>query len=222
MHTLPIKYKKILLTLIVAFILSISVTLILQYAESTQIESLTINTSFNVSNETVFSRPYEGFVKKGFFDSVVSVYVYLFSPYAKYWDEFNVWMSLDNSSWVSVPFLDFTTENFDEMANLGLISLGDPELNIYPKYYVPPQHILNLPDNVTKQDLFDLKVYGAFRRQAIPSDTTQWILTFFAVFGFIGFILSAFFSGKESKSQKITEEKKSSKPKKRKRKKKSS
>ena len=207
-----------------ALILSIAVTFILQYVERTQIESLTINTMINVSNEIVFGRPYEGFVKKGYFDSVASVYIYLFFPYSKCWDTFNAWMSLDNSSWISVPFLDSITENYDEMANLGLINLGNPELTIYQKYYVPPQDII-LPPNVTKQDLANLKAYGTIRKQPIPLDTTQWILAFFAVFGFIGFILTTFFSGKDSSlaSQKIVgkKKKKSSKPKKGKEKKKS-
>jgi hypothetical protein len=186
-----------------AFILSIVATLILQHVESTQIESFTLTTTITISNETIFSPPYEAFVKKGYFDSVATVYVYLYSPYATCWETFNVWMSLDNSSWVIVPFLNFTTNNYTQMANLGLINLGNPQLKIYQKHYVPPQTIF-LPSNVTKQEASNLNAYAFFKKQATPSDTVQWIMVFFAVFGFIGWILSLFFLEKDSSEKNIT------------------
>jgi len=197
MQTLSIQFRKVLLMFVVALILSIVVTFVLQYAESTQVESLALTTMITISNETMFSAPFEAFVKKGYFDSVATVYVHLSSPYANCWNTFNVWMSLDNSSWVNVPFLESTTKNYSQMANLGLINLGDPKLTIYQKHYVPPQTIL-LPPNVTKQDASDLEANVVIKRQAIPSDTTQWILVFFTAFGFVGFILTLFFSGKDS------------------------
>jgi hypothetical protein len=202
--TLLSRYRRILLIIVVALVLGIIVTLILQYTESTQIESLTLTTTITISNETVFSLPYEGFVKKGYFDSVATVYVYLSSPYANCWKTFNVWMSLDNSSWLIVPFLESTTNNYSQMANLGFINLGNPQLTIYQKHYVPPQTVL-LPPNATAQDASNLTAYAVVKKQAIPADTIQWILVFFAVFGAIGFILSLFFSGKDSnfKSQNI-------------------
>jgi hypothetical protein len=108
--------------------------------------------------------------------------MYLSSPYANYWETFNVWMSLDNVSWVDVPFLESTTNNKSQMANLGLINLGNPKLTIYQKNYVPPQTIL-LPPNVTTQDASNLKANGVVKREATPSDTTQWILVFLTIFG---------------------------------------
>jgi hypothetical protein len=204
----------VVIALVIAFILSIVVTFILQYAESTQVESLILNTTITISNETTFSAPFEAFVKKGYFDSVATVNVHLFSPYANCWNTFNAWMSLDNSSWVNVPFLESTTKNYSQMANLGLINLGDPKLTIHQKYYVPPQTIL-LPPNVTKQDLSDLKANVVIKRQIIPSDTTNWILVFFAVFGgvssVIGVILGLHFSGKDSNSNTQNAEKRGKK-----------
>jgi hypothetical protein len=85
------------------------------------------------------------------------------------------------------------------MANLGLINLGDPQLTIYQKFYVPPQTIL-LPPNVTKEDASVLKSNVLIKKQATPADTTLWILVFFAVFGFIGSILALLFSVKDSNS----------------------
>jgi hypothetical protein len=216
-QTLSVQYKKVLIIIFVALIPSIALTLILQHLESTQIESFTLNTTISVSNETTFSHPYEGFVKKGYFDSVAIVYVYLFSPYASGWDTFNAWMSLDNSSWTSVPFLNSTTENYNKMANLGPINLGDPKLTIYQKYHVPPQDIRH-PPNVTIQDLTNLKADVTIRMQATPSDRIQWILVFFAVFGVIGWIVTLFKERLESKSSKYSKKKKkktSRKPKKR-------
>ena len=193
------KLAKILLIIVLAFALSIVVTLVLQYAESTQIEELTSTTTITISNETTFGSPSKAFVKKSYFDSVGEVYVYMSSPYASYWNTFNVWMSLDNSSWTIVPFLESTTNNRTQMANLGLISLGNLQLTIYQKYYIPPQTIL-LPPNVTKEDASNLKSNVLVKRQSTPADTTQWILVFFTVFGVIGFILDFLFSGKDSNS----------------------
>jgi hypothetical protein len=173
---------KIVIALVIAFFFSVGLTFLLQYSESTQVESLTITTTITISNQTTFSLPYEGFVKKGFFDSVATIYMYLSSPYANYWETFNVWMSLDNVSWVDVPFLESTTNNKSQMANLGLINLGNPKLTIYQKNYVPPQTIL-LPPNVTTQDASNLKANGVVKREATPSDTTQWILVFLTIFG---------------------------------------
>ena len=174
-------------------------TFVLQYVESTQIEELTSTTTITISNGTMFGPPFKAFVKKGYFDSIAEVYVYMSSPYADCWNTFNVWMSLDNSSWAIVPFLEYTTDNRTQMANLGLINLGNPQLTIYQKYYIPPQTIL-LPPNVTKEDASVLKSNVLIKKQATPADTTQWILVFFAVFGFIGFILVLLFPSKDSNS----------------------
>ena len=207
MQTLLSKTSKILLIIVLAFVLafflSIAVTLFFQYAESTQIETFTSTIKITISNETMLGSPYKAFVKKGYFDSVGEVYVYMSSPYASYWNTFNVWMSLDNSSWTIVPFLESTTNNRTQMANLGLISLGNPQLTIYLKYYIPPQTIL-LPPNVTKEDASNLNTKVLVKKQATPADTTQWILVFFTVFsvvfGVIGVILGLLFSGKDSNS----------------------
>ena len=193
------KFPKILLIIVIALVFSIVVTFVLQYTESTQIEELTSTTTITISNETTFGSPSNAFVKKGYFDSVGEVYVYMSSPYANYWNTFNVWMSLDNSSWTIVPFLESTTDNRTQMANLGLINLGNPQLTIYQKCYIPPQTIL-LPPNVTKQDASNIKSNVLIKKQATPADTTQWILVFFAVFGFIGFFLGLLFSAKYSNS----------------------
>lgn len=201
------QFRKILpiiaVALVIAFVLSIVVTFVLQYTESTQIEELTSTTTITISNETTFCSPFKAFVKKGYFDSVGEVYVYMSSPYANGWNTFNFWMSLDNSSWTIVPFLESATNNRTQIANLGLINLGNPQLTIYQKCYIPPQTIL-LPPNVTKQDASNIKSNILVKKQATPADTTQWILVFFAVFGIIfsviGVILGLLFSGKDSNS----------------------
>lgn len=86
------------------FVLSIVVTYVLEYVEGTQIESLASPTTMTISNETIFGSPFKALVEKGSFDSVGEVYVYMSSPYVNDWNTFNVWMSLDNSSWMIVPF----------------------------------------------------------------------------------------------------------------------
>jgi hypothetical protein len=203
------KFRKTLLIIVIAFVLSIVVTSVLQYLESTQIEQLTATTTITISNETTFGSPFEAFIKKGFFDSVGEVYVYMSSPYANCWNTFNVWMSLNNSSWTIVPFLESTTNNRTQMANLGLVNLGDPQLTIYQKSYVPPQTIL-LPPNVTKEDASELKSNVLIKKQATPADKTQWILVFFAAFSVIEVILDRLFPSKDSDStaQKVGKRKK--------------
>lgn len=199
MQNLLSKFPRNLLIIIVAFCLSFAVTSVLQYAESTQIEELSSTTTITISNETTFGSPFKAFVKRGYFDSVADVYVYIASPYANYWNTFSIWMSLDNSSWIVVPFLESNTDDRTQMANLGRIKLGDPQLTIYQKYFVPPQTIL-LPPNVTKEDASVLTSNVLIKKQATPADTTQWILVFFAVFGTLGYILDRLFSVKSSNS----------------------
>jgi hypothetical protein len=152
------KFRRILLTiviaLVVALVLSYIVTNALEYYESTQVVQLTSTYTYNIWNETELAQPFEAVVKKGSFDSIAEVYGYLYSPYASYWNTFSIWESLDNSSWISVPFLNFTTNNHSQMAYLGVIDLSNPHLTVYQKYYIPPQAI-SLPLNVTPQDILN-------------------------------------------------------------------
>ena len=87
-------------------------------------------------------------------------------------------MSLDNSSWVKVPFLTMDTNNLTQMAYLGGITLTEPQLKIYVKYYVPSQTIF-IPPNVTKEEVLFIKANVLIKKEATPQDTTIWILTFF-------------------------------------------
>lgn len=196
--------KAVIIALVVAFIVSIVSTLAFQYYEGTQIEYLTSpTTTITISNETTFSPPFEGLVRKGSFDSIAKVYVCMSCPYANLWKTFNIWMSLDNSSWVIVPFLESTTNDPNQMAFLGLVNFDNPKLTIYQKSFVPPQTVL-LPPNVTAQDVSSMKSNVLVKKVATPADTTQWILTFFAVFGFafsiVAFVLSVYSSLKDSES----------------------
>ena len=180
---------KLLYGIVIPFILSLVMTFTLQYVESTRVEQLTFTTTITISNETRYGSPCKAFVEKGWFDSVGEVYVYLSSPYASYWKIFNVWMSLDNSSWTSVPFLESDTNNLTQMASLGFINLGNPQLTIYVKYYIPPQ-TLRVPPGVTKEDLSIWKANVLIKKRATPADRGLWITVFFGVFAFISYILS--------------------------------
>ena len=191
---MPLRFPKVsrlklLYGIVIPFILSLVMTFTLQYVESTRVEQLTFTTTITISNETRYGSPCKAFVEKGWFDSVGEVYVYLSSPYAGYWKIFNVWMSLDNSSWTSVPFLESDTNNLTQMASLGFINLGDPQLTIYVKYYIPPQ-TLRVPPGVTKEDLSIWKANVLIKKRATPADRGLWITVFFGVFAFISYILS--------------------------------
>jgi len=193
---LPFRFSKIMRSIllrciVIPFIFSLGMTFVLQHIESTQIEQLTFTTTITISNETRYGSPCKAFVKKGWFDSAGEVYAYMSSPYASYWNTFNIWMSLDNSSWTPVPFLESDTDNLTQMASLGFINLGNPQLTIYLKYYIPPQTIL-LPSGVTKEDASILKSNVLIKKRATPADRMQWITIFLAVFAFIGYILNSF------------------------------
>jgi hypothetical protein len=202
------KFRRILLTIAIALLIALALSLImtnaLQYYESTQVVQLTSQYTYTIFNATQLAQPFEAVVKKGSFDSIAEVYGFLYSPYASYWNTFNIWESLDNSSWISVPFLNFTTNDHAQMANLGVIDLSNPHLRVYQKYYIPPQAI-TLPLNVNPQDILNgLLNYIVYQREPTPADTTTWYLTFFAVFGvvfsIIGVILSLFLPTKDSNS----------------------
>jgi len=197
MHSFFSELRKKIRTLAVLFILSIVVTFAIQHIEGTQVESLVPTTTITISEETVFAPTYEAFVKKGFFESIAKVYVCLSSPYVSCWKTFNVWMSLDNSSWIAIPFLESPTNDTAQMAMLGFIQLDNPQIKIYQKYYIPPQTIY-LPVNVTKQDAYDLKSNVVVKKEATPADRIQWIIAFFAVFAFIDVIWNRLFSRKAS------------------------
>ncbi|MEM3673727.1 MAG: hypothetical protein QW468_05870 [Candidatus Bathyarchaeia archaeon] len=109
------------------------------------------------------------------------------SPYANYWNTFNFWMSLDNPSWKDIPFMESITDDLTQMAYPGRISLSDPQLTIYQKYYVPPQTLL-LPLNVTKEDVSNIRANVLVKLQATPADRTQWILAFITMFGLVASI----------------------------------
>ena len=181
--------SKLLYGIVIPFILSLVTTFTLQYVEGTRVEQLTFTTTITISNETRYGSPCKAFVEKGWFDSVGEIYVYMSSPYASYWNIFNVWMSIDNSSWTSVPFLESDTNNLTQMASLGFINLDNPQLTIYVKYYIPPQTLL-LPPGVTKEDLSEWKSNVLIKKRATPADRGLWITVFFGVFAFISYILS--------------------------------
>lgn len=175
----------IVIALVIALLLSLVLVNVLEYYESTQAIQSTSTTTFTVSNETSFATPFETVIEKGYFDSIGEVYVYLYSPYASDFVTLDVWMCRDNSSWVSVPFLNFTTENYTQMADLGVIELSNPNLTIYQKYYFPPQ-APNLPANVAKQDaLNSVHSYVTVHRLATPTDRTNWFSTFLTIFGVV-------------------------------------
>jgi hypothetical protein len=176
--------KIIGVVLLAVLFVSLVITFVWNYVDETRIEFITSETVIEIWNQTRYDSPVEAFVNKGFFDSVGQVYAYLNSPYANYWGNFSAWVSLDNASWVSLPFLESVTSNRTEMANLGFISLSNPQLTVYLKHYVPPQTV-PLPPNVTKEDASILTVHILVKKETTAADKTQWILVFSTVFGVI-------------------------------------
>lgn len=191
---LPVIVKRLILIFVPSLFFGLLTTFVVQYVESTQIEQLTFTTTITISNETTFSSPFEAFVKQGAFDSVGKVYAYMSSPYANYWNIFNIWMSLNNNySWTKVPFLTSDTSNITQMAYLGSINFADPQLKIYVKSYIPPQTIF-LPPNVTKEEASALKANVLIKKEATPQDTTKWFLTFSALFSTVLAVITAIFT----------------------------
>lgn len=193
--------KVVVISLLLALVTSVIVTLILQYNEGTQAESLiSPNSTLTIANDIFYDPPHDVLVKKGYFDSIGKVYVHFSSPYISYWKTLKVWMSLDNLTWVEIPFLPSTTENTSQMALLGVINLANPQFTLYQKSYIPPQGMI-IPPPITPEEVSHFQANVLIRKEPTPSDTATWIVAFFSiflgVFGAIGFVLNIYFPEKE-------------------------
>lgn len=176
------RVRKVLL-LGIAALLALLATLTLQYFLSLQIENPKVTFNYPISNETIYATPIE-VVTNGpaYFESVGRIYAYQTSLYADAFRIFNVWLSLDNSSWTRIPLLLSQTDNRTEMADLGLIQLNKPVIEIYLKYYIPPQTFA-YPINATKAEIEDsFKGFIQIVRQPTSNDTALSIFAFFIFF----------------------------------------
>ena len=146
----PKRIRTIILILLFSLVASGILTSVWSYAEDTRIELISSQSRLVISNQTRYDTPIQAFVNKGFFDSAGRVYVYLSSPYANCWSEFNAWVSIDNASWVDLPFKVSLTDNRSEMADLGFISLTNPQLKIHIMHHIPPQ-TTSIPSDVSDE-----------------------------------------------------------------------
>lgn len=213
--------KRNFLLLVMSAFFALAANWILQQFVSLRVYSYNPRTAFTISNETVTSPPLDIFTTgPSLFASVGRVHAYLSSPYASAFKIFDIWMSLDNSTWTRIPLLSSQTSNRTQMADLGLVGLDNPHIVVYTKYYIPPQTLVH-PINATKVEIENsFTGYIQLVRQATSRDTTQSVLTFFVFFGII-LQVSDFLLKRRGSERSEKEEKRISKQTKRKSRKKS-
>lgn len=170
----------------IAALLALPTTWMLQYFLSLQVENPKVTYKYPISNEIIYGSPIE-IVTNGpsYFESVGRIYAYMTSRYADAFVIFNVWLSLDNSSWTRVHLLTSEIDNRSEMADLGLVQLDKPTIKMYVKYYIPPQTFA-YPINATKAEIeASFKGFIQIARQPTSNDTALSIFTFFIFFALI-------------------------------------
>jgi hypothetical protein len=170
------KYKRKLMWLGVAVLLTPPTIWVLQFVFGLQVETPRVTYNYTVLNETVYAAPINVETNgPAPFESAGRIYAYQTSPYADAFTTYDYWLSTDNSSWVKVPLLSSKTDNRSEMANLGLIPLDTPTIKLYVKYYIPPQEFTH-PVNATKAEIEQSFVgYMQIVRQPTQTDTFELI-----------------------------------------------
>jgi len=177
---------RVSLIILLSSLFAIATTQSVQYLESLQVESSTLSSSFTMANETIFFPPVQIDTNgPGYFESVGRIYAYFSSPYASVFNNFSVWMSLDNSSWTKVPLLPLQTDNRTKMGDLGLVGLDNFRIRIYVKYYFPPQTIYTPPNSPEVDIKGSFKGYIQIVKEPTRRDTINWLFLFFTFFAVI-------------------------------------
>lgn len=176
------------------------VTHVLEYVGKLDIESYEAPAAFTISPETRYFSIQIRTKGPSYFNSIGRIYVYFSSPCANFFETFEVAMSLDNASWVNIPFYSFQSNDYSKFADLGLIGLDGLVITIYGRYHIPPQ-TMNLPSNVTKEDVLNgLKGNISIRKEIAPRDATVEFLVGITLFGAILRVLDLLFLKKEGNS----------------------
>jgi hypothetical protein len=130
------------------------------------------------------------------------IYVHFSSEYADVWANtvFSVQMSLDNTSWVTVPVLSPWSNNRSEFADLGRVGLDSLVVTLYGRRYFPEQTVA-LPPNVTGEQVRQsLKGNVMVQQEEAPRDTTLRILVSVTLFAAI-LRITDLLSSKEKRPQ---------------------
>lgn len=141
----------IMLTLILSFVF----VSLLEYYGSTKLRTSTISSPLEISPD---KRAFGPIIMKttgaNYFKSIGRVYINLCSPYAQYFTEFTIEMSLDGHDWhnVPVPSANPDPDNFKKWVDIGLVDLNKVSFPIFARSNIPPQDIL-IPGNITKEEL---------------------------------------------------------------------
>jgi hypothetical protein len=144
----------------------------------------TIDFSYSVSTAPYFFNDSVRLLPS-YFSSFSEVSVCAYSKYATAFQILETRLSLDNKTWVNVPYLQISSapDNSDSYTTLGTVLLDKPTIvTIYGWSYLPPQN-LTLPPGVTEQMLYDsLNVMTRFRLMESPRDTVLKILVGVSLF----------------------------------------
>jgi len=194
----------------VSIILAIGSIEIIKYIEKTQL----IRIPIFEGQLTVFPEIKEFTVNvdinPGYFTSIGRVYVYYYSPYAEYFETFEVEMSLDKIHWVKVPFYSSlrNIEDYGNFADLGYKELDKPIIEIYGKSFIPPQNLTIPIPNVTDEEVKNsIQGHGIIKRETTPRDEAIRFLAEVSLFGAIFGVLNSFIPVRFKSIHKRKEEK---------------
>jgi hypothetical protein len=120
-----------------------------------------------------------------YFSSAYKIYACQCSPYATAFQTFEVWLSLDNRSWVEIPFLNRSSmpSDLSQYADLGFVAIDNPTtLVIYGRCFLPEQN-LTLPSGVSmEQVLSSVQGQILFVKSTTPRDQVLEILIITTLF----------------------------------------
>jgi len=107
---------------------------------------------------------------------------YITTPYANYMENFTIYESVDNSTWVQVPVSDTI-----HYTKIGVVSLNDVNIKIYEKVYFQWDNITVENRTVTINDFAD-SLDGRFQFNPLPTPQTLVIFTLLMI-GVFSFVL---------------------------------
>jgi hypothetical protein len=131
------------------------------------------NTNPSYSLDTINTRG------PNYFFPYADVYTYVYSPYAKYIENFTFYESTDNSTWFKVPISD--TKDY---IKIGTASLNGFSTTIYQKIYFQYENITIQNQTVSTADMSFVSQYY-FSSLPTPQTLVIFILLTIAVFSFV-------------------------------------
>jgi len=163
--------------------------------------------SFAPSNDASYTSIVVNTSGPNYFFPDANLYAYITNPYAKYVENFTVYESTDNSTWVQIPISD----NPNIFTKIGTVPLNGFSTTIYYKIYFPIQNLLVLQNQTLSFYQFGESFVNGYLLNPLPTPQTTviFILLIIAVFSFVLQIVDFLFrnEAKTDSSTKIKQNK---------------